>query len=82
LVDFRQVQLDSFGPFIRVLADADSSYVFSTTARGLPVDAKRHVITVVEYQGDGLYSSVPPGQFAPWTALPASLANAFYGAPN
>lgn len=79
LVDFRQRTMDGFGPFARVLVERDQAAVVKTELRGLPPpDGQRHVVTVLEVEGDGSYGEDPPGTFAGRVGRPGSLANGFY----
>lgn len=69
LIDFQQVELESFGPFVRAdLRVADSAFV-RAVVHGPAPGAERHVVTVVHYSGDGLFTEAPPGTYTPWAVL-------------
>jgi hypothetical protein len=80
LVDFRQVSLEGFGPYARLLLDGAHSAIFDTRAIGLPPpDGTKHIISIIVHQGDGLYSEAPPGTVTGLVARQAiSIANGFY----
>jgi hypothetical protein len=62
----KQVDLAGFGPFVRVEVDADHAAVVDLEVGGLPQDGERHSLTLIQVQGDGLYSEAPVGTPTPW----------------
>jgi hypothetical protein len=79
-VNFEQVVLKNFDrPYVRVAADRDQGAVVETAAIVPPSDSSRHVLSVVVYEGDGLFTEAPPGNFTPWSSIwPYAVAFGYY----
>jgi hypothetical protein len=68
-VDFEQVVLSGVErPFVRVEVGPDQVAVVETEAIVPPPDSSRHVLSVVVYEGDAMFTEAPPGNFTPWSS--------------
>jgi hypothetical protein len=80
IVDFDQVALKDLGrAFVRVAIDRNRTAVVDVEAVVPPPDANRHIVSVVAYQGDGMFTEAPPGNFTPWSSIsPYAIAFGHY----